>query len=380
MVPYLKSICPYKHLITTSWQRPELNGIEINAPHWYVNVSISELKSDLVAAKEVGKQKKEFKKPVIYGETGNIIETENNKLYGFGGVWDPLSALRMRIRSWAFFFNEASFVFWETSYAKDGHYMNIWLGPKEREYIRALQDFSNRLDKGIRINNVVVSNPEKVRAYGLKSEKTAAIYLHHFSNHTEFEKGLKITFEAPVNAKGYWYNPENAAILGIFETKPGEQTVTAPDFKIDLALLVTPDGPPDIDNDGIQNDKDSDNDGDGVENTKDAFPLESEERDDADSDMIGDNMDADVNADGIGDDKNKNGIPDNEETDIDKDGVLTSKSVPWDAFPLDPKEWADTDGDGIGDNADLDDDNDGYTDEEEMQVGTNPLDRLNFPK
>jgi hypothetical protein len=36
-----------------------------------------------------------------------------------------------------------------------------------------------------------------------------------------------------------------------------------------------------------------------------------------------------------------------------------------DAFPLDPTETTDTDGDGIGDNADTDDDNDGVPDSED---------------
>jgi hypothetical protein len=58
--------------------------------------------------------------------------------------------------------------------------------------------------------------------------------------------------------------------------------------------------------------------------------------------------------------------------------VDRAKSVPWDVFPLDPKEWRDTDGDGIGDNTDLDDDNDGYSDQEERKHGTDPLDKLSF--
>ena len=56
-----------------------------------------------------------------------------------------------------------------------------------------------------------------------------------------------------------------------------------------------------------------------------------------------------------------------------------AKVVPWDAFPLDASEWRDTDGDGIGDNRDPDDDNDGFTDAEERQEDTDPLDKLKFP-
>ena len=65
---------------------------------------------------------------------------------------------------------------------------------------------------------------------------------------------------------------------------------------------------------------------------------------------------------------------------FDGDGIPKANAVPWDAFPLDPKEWRDTDGDGIGDNADTDKDGDGWTDEEERRAGTDPLDRLSFPR
>jgi len=55
--------------------------------------------------------------------------------------------------------------------------------------------------------------------------------------------------------------------------------------------------------------------------------------------------------------------------DTDGDGVMDSL----DAFPNDPTEWRDADGDGIGNHADPDDDNDGLTDLYEISVGLNPL-------
>jgi hypothetical protein len=54
--------------------------------------------------------------------------------------------------------------------------------------------------------------------------------------------------------------------------------------------------------------------------------------------------------------------------DSDGDGVPDDE----DAFPIDPNEQSDNDGDGVGDNADTDDDNDGLTDDEESLVGTDP--------
>ena len=54
--------------------------------------------------------------------------------------------------------------------------------------------------------------------------------------------------------------------------------------------------------------------------------------------------------------------------DDDNDGVKDYL----DAFPFDPKESKDTDGDKIGNNADTDDDGDGVSDLEEAEKGTNP--------
>jgi hypothetical protein len=376
MIPYLRSIDPYHHPITTSWERPELDGIEINAPHWYQRED--ELQSDSVTTSRAADWKR-FNKPVIVGEQGNHVNRAEAPP-GVGGVWDNGSALRMRIRNWTALFNEIAVVFWNTSYARDGHNMNIWLGPKEREYVRSMQDFAYRLDKDVRIAPVAVQPEHKVHAYALASKERAGVYLHHFVSHNEPVRGLKITLNIPRITKGYWYRPENAEILGIIETGAGQRTLEVPEFTVDLALLITSDGPPDIDKDGIPNHLDPDDDQDGTPDRKDAFPLDPLEWADRDKDLIGDNLDADDNGDGIGDDDNNNGIPDFEELDLDGDGVDRAKSVPWDAFPWDRKEWRDTDGDGTGDNMDKDDDNDGWSDSEEREHGTDPLDRLSFPR
>jgi hypothetical protein len=377
MIPHLRSVDPYQHPITTSWERPELAGIEVNAPHWYSGIK-NELGCDQETAANARNWKR-FNKPVIVGEAGNSASKEELQTPGVGGVWDPKSSLRMRLRNWTAFFNEIAFVFWATSYARDGHSMNIWLGPQERQYVHAMQDFAYRLDKDVRMVSVTNSQPRAVRAWALASTERAGVYLHHFANHTNAVTNLFVTLAVPKAAKGYWYAPENAAILRRIEAPAGRQTFAVPDFTVDLALLITPDGPPDIDHDGIPNDLDPDNDNDGVPDTVDAFPLDPEEWADQDGDLIGDNMDADIAANGIGDDKNHNGILDFEEMDYDGDGVPKAKAVPWDAFPNDPKEWRDTDGDGIGDNADMDKDGDGFSDEEEREAGTDPLDKLSFP-
>jgi hypothetical protein len=376
MIEYLRSIDPYNHPITTSWERPELAGIDINAPHWYERER--ETESDLLTRAKADQWKRRGK-PVVVGEQGNYTNRNLPREPGVGGVWDSGSARRMRLRIWTAFFKEISFIFWNTSYARDGHFMNIWLGPEERSYVRALQDFSYRLDIDSVQFKPELSDPDEARAYGLASSDKIGLYLHHFTNHSEPLRGLKVILDVPETATGYWYDPKTAAVLETFETPSGKRIFEAPDFTIDMALLITPAGPPDIDGDGLANHLDGDNDNDGWEDTKDAFPLDPEEWLDADGDLIGDNMDADDNGDGVGDDENGNGIPDHEELDFDGDGVDRSKAVPWDVFPLDATEWEDTDGDGTGNNADTDDDGDGFSDSQEETAGTDPLSPLSFP-
>ena len=64
-------------------------------------------------------------------------------------------------------------------------------------------------------------------------------------------------------------------------------------------------------------------------------------------------------------------------TDPDSDGDGFLDSV--DAFPNDPLEWLDTDGDNIGNNSDNDDDGDGFSDDIEIVNNSDPLDDNSIP-
>ncbi len=92
-----------------------------------------------------------------------------------------------------------------------------------------------------------------------------------------------------------------------------------------------------------------DSDNDGVIDSLDAFPIDPSESFDNDGDGIGNNLDPDDDNDGI---------LDVDDSDDDNDGINDSN----DLFPSDSSEWSDNDNDGIGDNADSDDDNDGVDD------------------
>lgn len=147
---------------------------------------------------------------------------------------------RMRIRNWTALFHEIALVFWNTSYAKDGHFMNIYLGPEERRYVRVMQDFAYRLDRDVRMTLIKVSNPKAVRAYGLASTIHAAAYLHHCASHTTSVKNLQVTLDVPKAGKAVWYSPEDGKIVGQTEMHAGRQMLEVPSFQIDIALFIQP--------------------------------------------------------------------------------------------------------------------------------------------
>lgn len=239
MADHVRAVDPDRKPVSTSWEKPRLTSIDINTPHWYE--SEHELESDL-RVQRLANAWKQPGKPVIVGEHGNT-----------GMNWDPTSALRMRVRLWTALFYEIGLVFWNTSWSKagvnQGRYTpgataNIYLGPEERSYTRVLGEFSARLDANIRMAPVTVSEPDRVRAYGLRSDMVAAVYLHHVEDHTTPIRGLTIALELPgepgsrETLVGEWVEPATGKMLAHVLAAPGRQTLEAPPFAVDLALLM----------------------------------------------------------------------------------------------------------------------------------------------
>jgi len=109
--------------------------------------------------------------------------------------------------------------------------------------------------------------------------------------------------------------------------------------------------------------EDSDDDGDGIDDLQDAWPLDPA-------------MGLDTDGDGLPN-EHKTGLTGSieEDTDDDNDGYLDIE----DAFPLDSNRWIDTDGDGIDDSIDTDKDGDDWSDLDEGECGTDPMDDRDWP-
>jgi hypothetical protein len=241
MADYTRSIDPDQKPITSSELSPTpwVPGVDFVDPHWYE--SEDELASDSRVG-ELGGDWQRYGLPVIVGEQGNT-----------GQNWDPRSALRMRIRTWASLFEQIGLVFWNTSWSKagmnegshaPGSTSNIYLGPEERGYIHTLRGFASQLDADVRPVSMTVSQPSSMRVHGLASERVAAAYVHHFQDHVTPVAG-QLTLHVPGDAGadqpfvGRWIDPATGAEVARVRLSSGPQTVDIPTFVVDLALLVT---------------------------------------------------------------------------------------------------------------------------------------------
>lgn len=239
LAAYIRSIDPYRHPISTSWERPDLAAIEINAPHWYQTED--ELVSDSVTAERIHQVRAEAHGralPVIFGEQGNT-----------GVNWYPNSALRMRIRIWTAFFKGASFIFWNESSTKgacppapaecNNPAANIYLGPQERALIKVFGDFTRGFDARAEEVAAVVSAPDKVRAYALRSPSIYAAYLHAYTDHQNPTSGLMLTVEPLAAGTATWMDPTTGAALGAPQAvAAGTRALAVPAFTVDAALVI----------------------------------------------------------------------------------------------------------------------------------------------
>jgi hypothetical protein len=130
-----------------------------------------------------------------------------------------------------------------------------------------------------------------------------------------------------VAANGIYRATQNGNLVRILDPNVQDSDLDGVEDSVDNCPNVANPGQTNTDGANDGGDAcDSDDDNDGVDDVNDAFPLDPTESVDTDGDGTGNNAD----------------------TDDDNDGTADTD----DAFPLDPTEDTDSDGDGIGDNSD----------------------------
>ncbi len=229
---------PYGHPVTTSWERPELDSVEINAPHWYQTEAATT--SDQAVASRASSWK-QAGKPVIVGEQGNSTPAGDQ-----WGNWLPDSGLRMRLRTWAALFSEVGLLFWNNSWATNGSgggAANLYIGPEERQYAQVVTWFAGAIGRPDMVPRPASEarglNDKRVRVYVLRSSDGVAVYLHHFEDHEGFYYGDRLTIDVPAAGMGYWIDPATGTVWHSQPVAAGDNTLNVPTFQVDLAFFTT---------------------------------------------------------------------------------------------------------------------------------------------
>ncbi|MDR3608127.1 MAG: RICIN domain-containing protein [Oligoflexia bacterium] len=242
---YLKSIDPYHHLVSTSWQVTNNPAIDVVSPHLYHDEA--ELDSDAYIAQQIDQYR--VGKPVIYGENGNGFSDQYpyssgmsvSSLNGTDANWDPGSATRMRLRNWSAFFNEASLLYWNTSsytfWIPTTGSANLYVGPVERGYLSVLAKFAQSTDPDVEITQLTPADTNDIRGYGLQGAHNLVGYFTHYTSHSTAIKST-VAVKLPGSATVQWIDPASGNVLQSYIVGSGSQNLSMPSFTIDLALSL----------------------------------------------------------------------------------------------------------------------------------------------
>ncbi len=215
VINYIKQIDPYHHPISTNWDKPQMQDLNLLSYHWYGSENISET---ALTTETIINNLKQFNKPLIFSEIGNINYS-----------WDENSADRMRIKLWTSFFNQAYLVFWNQpgNIYQNAQNANIYLGPAERNFTKAFSDISKSFEKELEPFNMESQSPQ-IATFGLRNENMAYIYINKLdASKTENE------IVTPFIAKNVqWLDPSSGAYL---QKQPIESNkIVLPSFNLDI--------------------------------------------------------------------------------------------------------------------------------------------------
>lgn len=220
---YIKEHDPYHHPITTNWEKPEIDSIDITSLHWYRPICYSTCYDELV---RIQKPYKKYAKPIIVSEKGN--DTQN---------WDLLSATRMRVDQWLGFVDQLTYIYWNTNnqmYKKNTGASNIYIGPTERTYLRIFSEFIPKKYSYFSPTTLFTRGEEKIKAAYL--DTTLFGYIFRNINFTQ-SKTAEISFPSPIHGVIIWVNPTTGDSISQLIKAPTQSIIT-PEFSVDIAFRI----------------------------------------------------------------------------------------------------------------------------------------------
>ncbi|PCJ52384.1 MAG: hypothetical protein COA79_23830 [Planctomycetota bacterium] len=223
---------PYKHLMMTSYERPEADWCEVISLHEYMALPSERVPGHL--SKEIGRFKS-FGKPVLYTEFGN------QKPHG------NVAPVKWRVSAWTAFMNESALTFWNTSgkiipdIPSWGGNPNAYMGAKTRDYMKVLADYTAKLPINLR-PTIAYTDHQEIELWALANKDLSVLYLH---NPGGYEKEIKAEqFIVGSSLGSYtltWMDPATGKTLGESETVKSRglsMWLKPPAFKTDLVATL----------------------------------------------------------------------------------------------------------------------------------------------
>jgi hypothetical protein len=233
---YVRANDPYRHPITTSWNdHMENRSYELDSAHWYHSDDKNAQTAD-DAAVEYFDSSLRYEKPVVLTESGNAAHN-----------WDPMSHLRMRIRSWVAFFKGVMLMWWNTAGTQSCRPCgggNMYLGEQERSYQKYLTEFaSNMTDPNVTSFNFSATSTTSalVKAFGISGagvddkSTVTMVYLHHQDHNSNTTSMFSLPNLPKIECTCSWYSPESGTAIAAHQQG---STFTTPPFAVDIALLA----------------------------------------------------------------------------------------------------------------------------------------------
>ncbi|MFC1581990.1 DUF5060 domain-containing protein [Planctomycetota bacterium] len=220
---------PYRHPITTNYERPEQDWCEIVCPHAYMVCEARQVPAYL--SMQFARQKS-YGKPVQYTEFGNKVQLSN---------YDPD---KWRLAAWVSFMHESGMLYWNMSGRKtipnpdSMSNSNAYLGPETRQGLRALQEFSAGLPLSLRPRQIFNVHRTPLEAWALGDGNLTVLYAHNPVDHTKPTKPTMLMIRTgPGDFNIQWTDPATGETVGSQDVSCEQQIMhlDIPSFTIDLA-------------------------------------------------------------------------------------------------------------------------------------------------
>jgi len=227
VINYLKENDPNQRPISTNWETNKVQSLDFQSIHWY---NKNETEPGFLS-REINYLSKKYT-----NENKAILISE----FGFKNYsWFENSSESLRILTWLSIFQNMGIIFWnqgQNGIYKNQDNANIYLGPKEKNYLLSLNNF---LPKDMKIpikTERLVIKDSGTQIYLLSNQDLILGYLLKVNQ--ESIQSFSLNLNLTKNALVQWIDPKTNFIVSEQIVEKNQLNLEVPNFKIDLAVKI----------------------------------------------------------------------------------------------------------------------------------------------